>query len=133
MRPSSSLIDAITTAIAAHAEWKHWFFQHLAGTLHLRDIEQTNTCPCGRWLEETGKTQVALADYAILYQRHAEFHRIAALLAWQRRGGFQEKDLQTMEHGSEFCQASEQFISALEAIQEKQSILLNRPVFNKPE
>jgi hypothetical protein len=134
MRPSFSLINDINTAIAAHAEWKHWFYEHMAGILHLQEIEQTNGCPFSRWLEDTGKAQLTLADYATVHQLHAEFHRIAALLACQRRRGFQEKDLQTMEHGDEFLQASQQLIDALETIQEKQAKLLNlqSPIPNKP-
>jgi Chemoreceptor zinc-binding domain len=134
MRPSSSLIEAINAGLAAHTEWKQWFYQHMAGIIHLQEIEQTSLCPCGRWLEGEGKTRLVLADYAVLYQLHAEFHRVAALLVWQRRRGFQEKDLETMEHGREFCQVSDQIMNTLQAIQEKQSTLLNppRPVFNKP-
>jgi Chemoreceptor zinc-binding domain len=136
MRPSSSLIEAINVAIAAHVAWKQRFFEHMAGTitLDLLEIEQANVCSFGRWLEGAGKAQLTIAEYAIIYQLHAEFHRIAALIAWQREGGMHEKTLKTLKNGNEFYQASERLIDALEAIKTKQATLLNqsRPVFNKP-
>jgi len=72
-------------AIYAHEQWKVRLADHLEGrvplTTPLADLERDDRCALGTWLHTEGKSLADKPAYRNLVESHAEFHRIAAMVA----------------------------------------------------
>ena len=109
-------------AIHVHAAWKIVLSNYLRcidGTLKASDARVDNRCALGRWLYGEGKKYSSEAEYHILVDEHARFHRAAAEVVDKANSG-QDLNLERILHyDSEYGIASRNVMRAIMDLKRK--------------
>ncbi len=96
-------------AIAKHVEWKVKLRSAMIKKEKLDPdaIRRDNACELGKWLHGPGQTQHGRhGSFPELVQKHAEFHKQAALVATEINAGHNDKATQMLDAGSSYSSAS---------------------------
>lgn len=109
-------------AIKAHAGWKMKLKSYLDRpdkSLRPEDVESDSRCELGKWIHGDGRQFSSHAEYGVLKDEHARFHRAAADIVRKANGGQNVTAEVALGAASPFAQASTSVVSAIMAMKRK--------------
>lgn len=109
-------------AIKAHAGWKMKLKSYLNSpdqSLNPEDVGSDSRCDLGKWIHGEGTQFSCHAEYAVLKDEHARFHRAAAEIVRKANGGQNVTAEVALGAASPFALASTAVVSAIMAMKRK--------------
>jgi hypothetical protein len=107
-------------AIRAHAAWKlrlSGYLRNPDGTLQSLEVEASDRCALGKWLESGGQKYASLPEFNKLVEEHARFHTAAANVIEEANSGTRSGQDYILGATSEYSVASRNVIRAIKNLE----------------